>query len=462
MRAAVYGRQSHGKKKSIADQLKLGVGRVAEEGWTLTGRYSDAVGASSYSTKKRDDWARVQADVAAKAFDVLVLWEPSRGDRKPGEWLAFLESCKANGVHIYILTDERTYDPRKSRDWKTLATAGVDSAYEVDVMSERARRGLREAAEAGAPPTGRAPYGYRRVYDPDTGEGTFEPDGERAAVAHEVITRLAASEPIRVVIRDLEKRGIPGPNGGKWYRHRLRLMALNPVYLGLREHNGKTHPGTWPALVDAETYYDARRVLTEPERMKSAKHARPGRQVHLLSYYATGAECGHEVRAMKDVYSCVGGHVWIKREKVDGLIEELVLARLADPEVYAALRQRSEAGDSAIKAARDEAARLAGELEDWRKSAWDGRGTTPETLAAVEAGLQGRIDAATARAEAAAVPEVLRGWLGGPSADVAARWAASTVQARRAVLRALGLRVAIRPAGGRTVPVHERVTVSWV
>lgn len=459
-RAAVYGRQSHGKKKPIGDQLKLGLALVSAEGWTLAGTYSDAVGASTYSTKKRDDWTRVQAAVAEGSLDVLVLWEPSRGDRKPEEWLAFLRSCKDNAVALHILTDERAYDPRKSRDWKTLASAGIDSAYEVDVMSERARRGLRQAAEAGAPPTGRAPYGYRRVYDAATGEGTFAPDGTKAELVREVIARLAEAEPIRSILRDLEARGIPGPTGKGWYRHRLRLMGLNVAYIGVRDHKGTLHPGDWPALVDEATFYAARRALTEDARMASGKHARPGRQVHLLSYYATCTTCDQTVRAFKDVYSCLGGHVWIKREKVDDLISELAVARLADPDLYTALRSAGEASHAVVSAARNEAATLQAQLDGWRTSAALGE-TTPASLAAIEPALQARIDAAHAKAQAAAVPLALQGWAGGPAADVAARWAVAPVQARRSVLRALGLAVAVQPAGGRTVPVHERVAVTW-
>ncbi|HET8762385.1 MAG TPA: recombinase family protein [Gemmatimonadales bacterium] len=458
--AAIYGRQSHGKKKSITDQLELGAEAVEVNGWELAGTYSDKVGASRYSGKVRGGWDEIRAAVDAGAFDVLVLWEPSRGDRKPGEWLAFLESCRAAGVQIHILTDDRTYDTRKARDWKTLASAGVDSAYEVDVLADRARRGIAKAAKAGAPHGGHAPYGYRVVYDETTGERGYEVDPETGPVVTWLIEQCSKSRPVRAIIRDLEEQGIPGPAGGKWYRGRIRVIALNVAYLGIRSHNGERHAGTWPPLTDPETFATAGRVLNEPKRMEAGKHARPGLYKNLLTYIAKCSVCKEGVRAYKEVYGCTGGHVWVKRERVDGLITELAILRLSSPDLYAALAQESDAADEVLRAASAEVATLTEELEDWRRSAWDGRGTTPATLAAVEAGLTARIAAAQERIDAATVPADLRGWVG-PEADVRARWAEATLQARRTVLRALRMGIEILPAGGKTLPIQDRVQVTW-
>lgn len=458
--AAVYGRQSHGKKKSIADQLKLGELATVENRWKLFGKYSDKVGASRYSGKVRGGWDEVRAAVAEREFDILVLWEPSRGDRKPAEWIAFLESCRAARVSIHILTDERTYDPRKARDMKILANAGVDSGYEVDLLAERARRGIAEAAKTGAPHGGFAPYGYRVAFDPETGERGFEVDPATGPVATEIIARISKAEPIRELIRNLDQRGICGPGGGKWYRSTIRAIVLNVAYLGIRSHKGTQYPGAWAALTDAATFAGAARVLNEPSRMESGKHAKPGLFKNLLTYIATCTVCKEGVRAYKEVYGCTGGHIWIKRERVDGLIRDLMIARLSSPDLYTALEQASDAADETLKASRAEVAMLTGNLEDWRRSAWDGRGTTPETLAEVEAGLSARIKTAQDRIDAATIPTDLEGWVG-PEEDVRTRWDNTTLQAKRSVVRAVRVRIEILPAGGKTLPVQDRIVVSW-
>lgn len=459
MRAAVYGRQSKGKTKSIDDQIDIGVELVTSSGWKAAGVYSDATSASRYGKRARGGWAEVRQAAIGKRFDVLVLWESSRGDRTAETWLGFLRECRVAGVRIHVVSHERTYDLAVARDWKALAEDGVANEYESEQISARAKRGLAQAAKAGAPPNGPAPYGYERRYDAATGKGVLVPDKRQAAVVREIITRLSHSEPTRAIIRDLEARGIAGPAGGAWHRQRIRRMALSPVYVGMRRHLGTVHPGTWPALVDLDVWHAARRVLTTDERSLAGSHIRPGRQVHLLSFYATCAQCGGPLRASRTGYRCEASCVLVTRRLLDDLVSELTRARLADPEVYTALTHADQAADVAATAARAELAEVAAQLDMWRASAVKGE-TSPGSLAAIESGLLTRQRIATAALRAATVPAALADYIGART-DVDSRWAAAPVQGRRAVLRALGLAVAVRPTGGRTRPIHERVDIAW-
>lgn len=462
MRAGVYGRQSKGNAKSIDEQITEGHQVVADQGWQLAGTYSDAVSASRYGTAVRGGWAEVRAAITAGQVDVLVLWEASRGDRKPAEWLKFLDECRGAGVRVYVISEERLFDLSKPGQYKELASAGVQSGYESDMLSVRIRRGVAGAAKAGRPPAGPPPYGYRRVYDPATGALVGqEPDPEQAAVVVWIYAQVAHHVPFAELLRQLAARGIAPPRGAVWYRMRLRDICTNRTYLGLRKHRDAWHPAPWPALVDEATWYAVQRVLTQPARLAKA---RPGRQVHLLTYLATCARCGSELHARaqngRGQYVCKQGCLMVQREPTDRLITDLVLARLADPAVYLALKQAGADRDAVVAAAHAQVAVLTGRLEEWRASAARGV-TTPESLAAIEAGITAELTAAQAVVDAG-VPAALEGWLGGASADVAARWAAAPVQGRRAVLRALGLRVAVRPVGQRSgVPVHERIDVSW-
>src|SRR5262245_46550325 len=170
LRAGVYGRQSRNSSKSIREQVTAGRAVVAEMVWFLAGIYEDGSSASRYARKSREAWARVLEDLAAGRLDILVLWESSRGDRTLTSWSQLLDLCRDRGVSIYVIADERLYDPRRASDWRSLAAAGVDSAAESDKLSVRVRRGHAGAAAEGRPSHGRCPYGYRRVYDPTTGE----------------------------------------------------------------------------------------------------------------------------------------------------------------------------------------------------------------------------------------------------------------------------------------------------
>lgn len=458
-RAAVYGRQSRGKAKSILEQLTAGQTVIAEEGWVDAGSYSDGSSASRSARKERDDWQRVLDDIRDKQFDVLILWESSRGDRTPETWFAFLSLCRNNGVRIHVITHERTYDLARARDWKTLAEEGVANAYETELLSVRVRRGHAGAAAAGRPSHGRTPYGYRRVYDPATGELVGqEPDPERAAIVREIVEKAAKGVPILAIVRDLNERGVPTLNAKEWYPMRVRDIATNPAYIGTRVYNGRQYPGDWPPIVDPVVFWEAQRVLTDPARVTT----RPGRQKHLLSYLAT-TPCGGEVCAARGRYRCFkDGCVTVLQAPVDDLVTQMIWGRLERKDAYTALRQKGAESDREVIAAQREIAELEGKLNEWRMSAARHE-TSPASLAVIEADLTRQIRAAERRAEHASIPPELRPFLE-PGVDVRVRWDAAPLPARRQVIRALA-EVVIGPASatGRRAFEPERLGMSrWV
>jgi hypothetical protein len=136
--AVIYGRNSSAKQKSIDDQQAENRAATEANGWTVVAELDDPSSASRYATKVRRNWARLLE--LLPAIDVVVLWEPSRGDRTLATWVAFLDACREHRVRIHAVTHNRTYDPRNPRDYRSLAEDGVDSAYESDKISGRTRR----------------------------------------------------------------------------------------------------------------------------------------------------------------------------------------------------------------------------------------------------------------------------------------------------------------------------------
>jgi hypothetical protein len=158
------------------------------------------------------------------------------------------------------------------------------------------------------------------------------------------------------------------------------------------------------------------------------------------------------------------GHVRVLEAELDGLAEAVMLR-------YLSQRHRAEALTAApgvegeLAEARDEVARIRAELEDLADQV--GRGDLSATLAArAEPGILARLAAAEADEAELATPPVLRG-LVGPGEDVARRWAAAPMSARREVARILlapsllgELRVVRAPTTGRRAPIEERVAFS--
>ena len=468
-RAGVYERVSraHDKRaRSIAQQNAANQRDAKAEGWTVVRTFQDPNrSASRFATRDRPAYGQMLAAIEGGELDVIVLWESSRGGRELEAWAGFLNACRAHRVRIHVTSHRRTYDMSVGRDWKTLAEDGVSSAYESELTSERTIRDAADSAANGRP-HGLPPYGYRRTYDPLTGEMTGqEPDPATAPIVAEIITRVAGGEPIEAVTRDLNTRGIPSPRGGAWTHATVRWVCLNVTYVGKRKHNGgPLLDGDWPVITAEpgfeETFWAGVALLTAPAR----KVTRPGRARWLLSLVAACAKCGGPIAARETRgtmrYVCRDqGCVYAPLADVDRQITSLVIARLSAKDAY---RKLAATDDAAVTAARAEAARLRGVLAGYKADAIAEK-ITRESFAEIEAGLLARIATADQAATAASLPAALRDLLT-PGADIAARWEALAVPARKDVLRALFERITIAPAADRKrgAPFDpDRVDVVW-
>ncbi|MQA27708.1 MAG: recombinase family protein, partial [Micromonosporaceae bacterium] len=87
LRAGIYARVSKDKRKrqrgrSVGEQETEARAACERRRWTVAEIYKDEDrSASRFAKKERPDWERLLADLDAGQLDVLVIWEPSRGDR---------------------------------------------------------------------------------------------------------------------------------------------------------------------------------------------------------------------------------------------------------------------------------------------------------------------------------------------------------------------------------------------
>jgi site-specific DNA recombinase len=460
LRAAVYARVSQDKHagRSVSEQEAESRAACEANGWTIAKTYCDNdISASRFTTKARPQWQQLVADLDAGDFDVLVLWEPSRGSRELMTWAALLDACRRRNVLVHVTSHAQTYDLAKPRDWRSLAEDGVDSAYESEKASQRIRRAMTANALAGRP-HGRTPYGYVRRYDPSTKALVAqEVDPKTAPIVREIFLRLGAAEPVTTVTNDLNHRGVPSPAGKAWHRQNVRQLALSHTYVAQREYAGEVHAGDWPALVDAEAWYAARRVLLDPKR----RVTKPGRYKYLLSYLVRCGVCGEHLQAAPrkggTAYFCPRYHVSAGVAWLDEIITPLVLARLDDQGLVA---QLAGGDDQTVLTARAEVAALRERLDGFRNSAANGE-LTPASLAYMEARLQAEIDAAQKKAAGAAVPSVLRGLAGAD--DIAQRWELLSVAGRRQIVSTL-LEVRLgrsRTRGRHSAHDFDRVKIAW-
>ncbi|MEO7194573.1 MAG: recombinase family protein [Pseudonocardiaceae bacterium] len=469
-----------GRARSLEEQHADHERVATEQGWILGESYRDeSVSASRYSRKTRDDFARLISDLENDRFGarVLMIWESSRGSRRVGEWVDLLELCERRSVSIHVVTHNRTYDPANGRDRRSMLEDAVDGEYESSKLSARLRRAVAANAVAGRP-GGRAPYGYRRVFDSQTRQLIAqEPEPVEAPVVAELYRRLVAGHSLRGIARDFEARGIRTRSGLVFSAQHLRSVALCPTYTALRAHrprneHGQRTPvavsemyeGQWPPLVSRAEWLAVQRLLRSPERRTS----RPGRGKHLLSMIARCARCGGTLavaypRERPEYFCRTMGCVRISKAGVDEVAEQVMLAYLARPEVIDTLRAGERHDDRELSAVRDQLATVRARHDELADAV--ATGTLSVVLAArSEPAMLAEIERLENREKELATPSALRGLIE-PGVDVARRWATAPMSTRREIARLLltpqligELRITPSPTRGpRRVPVEERI-----
>ncbi|KAB2372046.1 recombinase family protein [Actinomadura montaniterrae] len=476
LRLGLYLRESrvaHGSTNEVESQEDEGREWADDHNSTIA---PDAIyvdndkSASDYSTKIRSDYFRLVSDIEAGKLDAIWLWSTSRSDRKVLNFAGFVDRCRKHSVKLVV--GDRIFDLDNPIDLQALLNSAVnDEVFSVQ-LSKNVKRGMKKQARKGKPHS-HTTYGFKRIYDPKTGEYIEQIANEDTApVVRDIIRSIAKAEDISKIKARLEKAKTPNPSGRQgWARSVIRGIATNKAYIGTRVHQPtkvveregkkvrvkfgepKEYPNSWDALIDEETFWKAQNVLSDPKR----KTTRPSRAQHLLSYNAR-CECGEWVNTKDDkaqrrekvrYYACVKRHSSIKADDLDEFVKAHVDAYLSREDVREFLRSRMSDDAAAIEA-RTEAAKFRAKLTEIRDAHKAGRLELDEYIEFRD-DLKAKIANADERAEQAATPAILR--------PGAVDWS-DIPAARRMVAEIYDIRLHPVGKGRRNVPVADRVTLT--
>lgn len=469
LRALIYNRVSSdptGHQVSVTSQDIENRAFCVREGWEVVATISDNDrSASRHAGKEREGYKSVQTALTGRThgrIDVIVCWEASRAQRDMADYVQLRDLCARHGV--LFAYKGRIYDLTMGDDRFATGLDVLVAEREAELIRERALRGHRNSAAKGRP-RGQVPYGYQRDYSTDPFGQV--PDPETSEVVKEVVRRVLAEHPLYAIAADLNRQGVPTPQGHKelaagidrgrlWSSATIRVLLASQSMTGVRTHNGVAHAeATWEPIVSLSDWETAQVVLADPWR---ARHHRGVAPRHLLAGIAECAVCGAWLRAAtnrgRPVYQCAGhgvghprgkGHVSRgPRDKVDALALLRVWDLLESPDLLASIdASRADVRDRA-RDIRDELATLTAKLARFEAAA------VAETISLEAFGrFEAQIAARTAelRAEQAATSrwpvEVVE--MAGPGAK--ARWNAPRVQGdvvyQRRIVRAL-VRVVVR------------------
>lgn len=425
--------------------------------------------ASRYAKREREDFEALLRDISRDVWDVLWLWESSRGSRRVSEWVVMLEAAEKHRKLFRVTSHGRTYDPSNPRDRRTLLEDAVDAEYESGKSSVRIQRAFDAAADAGAP-GGKAAYGYRREYDERTGRLLRQvPDEVTGPVITEIAGRVLAGETLAGIAADLNRRGVPTPqvvidrrmgrtatgDATTWNSVKVRKVVATPTVAGWRVHRGLPHAlASWDPLVSATDHAAILALLADPTRLQhrgtAPKYLLSG--IALCGFPGCGAVMRPFLNRDRMCYACGGqrkGHVVRRLDMVDAMVIARVVGRLADRSLLEEFARARQQQDVTVAEASREVMHLQEQLRAFEETAMTG-GVAPDRFTRVIAGMETRLAAARGRLAARGVlPQIVLD-LAGP--DAAAAWNEPRVQddilLQRQVVRAL-VRVVVHPSTQR-------------
>ncbi|KWT61886.1 hypothetical protein ADL21_11440 [Streptomyces albus subsp. albus] len=226
------------------------------------------------------------AGIQARRCRIVVAWEASRYYRDLEVYVRLRNACAESDV--LLCYNGMVFDLSRRDDRRATAQDAIQAEDEAEGIRNRTLRTHQRLAEE-CRFVGYPPFGYIRVYDPDTGAVIGQaPHPVRAPFVTESFDRCAAGKSLHSIKKWLNSEpDARRPRGGAWTHGRVREMLRNPAYIGHRIHRGRDMgKGPWEPLVTEETFAKVQRILNGSR----GQGTRDCRARHLLSGLALCGE----------------------------------------------------------------------------------------------------------------------------------------------------------------------------
>lgn len=313
--------------------------------------------------------------------------------------------------------------------WLSSTMLGMVAEYHRRVTAERTAEAKRRAIADGRPTFANIPPGLRQRDD-----GRLEPHPDEATIVRDAFELRASGSPVREVREYLREHGIERSF------HGVQAMLTSRMYLGELRFGELVNPDSHPAIVPVDVWQKVQRMRAP--RGRRPKSERLLARLGVLRCATCGARMvvGTSNNGAYAMYRCPPVGDCPRRVTVSAELAEQVVAD-AVREVLAGVRGSASVADGIAEAERDVEQR---ERElDAAVQAFTG---LDDVASARERLTELRVarDAARERlAEllAAAAPTV--------AVTAGGDWQAMTLDERRALIRAVILRVDVAPGRGR-------------
>jgi DNA invertase Pin-like site-specific DNA recombinase len=274
---------------------------AADHGLEVVKTYADE-GISGLTLRERPGLQALLADISdgQTGFGVVLVYDVSRWGRfqDTDESAHYEYLCRRAGVRVEYCTEpfENDLSPMTSVMKSLKRVMAGEYSRELSAKVLRAKVSL---AAKGFRPGGMAGYGYRRALVRADGSPTMVLGlGEHKFIKQDHVVLVAGPDDevqtVRWIFeqvadlnrrpcdiaRDLNERGVAGPEGRPWVGQRVQAILTNPKYTGELIYNRKTMrlkapiranpesewvrvPGAHPTLVEPEVFARAQSVMSQ-------------------------------------------------------------------------------------------------------------------------------------------------------------------------------------------------------
>jgi DNA invertase Pin-like site-specific DNA recombinase len=326
--AAIYIRISQdptGQRAGVTRQLKDCRALARRLGWQVIEPPFDDNDQSAYNGT-RPGFERLLTAVKHGQVDAIICWHPDRLYRRVAD-LQRLVEITDRGVEIRTVNGG-DLDLSHATGKMLARIVGSVSEMESEHKAERQRRANMQRAEAGSWWSSQRCFGY-------TQRGRVEP--REAALIRRAAADVLDGKSLRAISREWNAAGIASTRGAEWNTSRLKRLLVNPRYAALRTYRGKvTGPGTWKAVLDADTHAGLLAVLRDASRGGAVSYERK----YIGSHRYLCGICGavlHRTRATHadgrsfSRYACTAAaHLARSQPELDAYVEAVVLGYLRD------------------------------------------------------------------------------------------------------------------------------------
>ena len=212
MKVALYARYSSDNQRdaSITDQLRVCRAHAEKQGWQIVEEYTDH--AISGASLLRPGIQALLSDAVKGRFHVVLAEAMDRLSRDQEDIAGLFKRMAFGSVKIVTLSEGEVSHLH-------VGLKGTMNALFLKDLADKTRRGLRGRIEDGKSGGGLC-FGYDVVRkldsngEPVRGDRTI--NEAEAAIVRRIFHEYVAGKSSRSIAWDLNKEGIPGPQGAEW------------------------------------------------------------------------------------------------------------------------------------------------------------------------------------------------------------------------------------------------------